>query len=570
MSIQDIRMDLRSRGFAALLIWFLLLSLFPANSHAAEKAGRFWISPTGGYSADAITVTEVKDQYWLFLPGNLDCSTWKIGFDADSLAINGESGVLPGSSANVLKTDRSNEIILKTGRKTKKMQVSVMRGSLLPSVHIVTESGSLKSIHRNKERKEKGSIILRGISGEILYDGELKHIKMRGNSSVRYPKKNYAIKLAEGASLLNMGKAKKWILLGNHLDKSLIRNQMTFDLARYAGMPYTPDCRQISVYINHEYMGMYLLTEKIETDDDRVNIRNLEKETEEMNNEKPETYPVFGNIHAKSGNLKGRMIPNEPEDITGGYILEYDHDLHQYADEPSVFVTNRTMMMIVHSPEYCSEHQIKYISALMKGFENAIFSKDGKDAETGKHYSEFVDFDSLVNKYLINEVSKNYDANMASEYFYKPDDSVSTKAYAGPVWDMDNTYGIYARPGEESKRILSPAGLQAARRGMLHYWWPELYRQPDFYEAVVKRYHEVFVPAMEIMLGLREDSETLKSIDTYYAETEKSAAMEYVRYPALKSKRYQVQTGRNPKENMDYLKEYIKKRMDYLSGVWTE
>ena len=107
-----------------------------------------------------------------------------------------------------------------------------------------------------------------------------------------------------------------------------------------------------------------------------THIRNLEKETEEMNNEKPETYPVFGNIHAKSGNLKGRMIPNEPEDITGGYILEYDHDLHQYADEPSVFVTNRTMMMIVHSPEYCSEQQIKYISALMKGFENAIFSKD--------------------------------------------------------------------------------------------------------------------------------------------------------------------------------------------------
>ena len=68
-------MDSRSRGFAALLIWFLLLSLFPANSHAAEKAGRFWISPTGGYSADAMTVTEVKDQYEI--PDGMDSEQQK-------------------------------------------------------------------------------------------------------------------------------------------------------------------------------------------------------------------------------------------------------------------------------------------------------------------------------------------------------------------------------------------------------------------------------------------------------------------------------------------------------------
>ena len=550
----------------AAVFCILLLSALPGNSFAASKAPVFWISPTGEYSIDAINVYQDDGKAYLFLPGNTDLTEYRIGFDSETLRINGEEAVYSQTPASVLSTEKANDIVLTNKKKKTKMSLTVMEGSALPSMYILTESGSLKMIHKDKKEKEAGSLILYDSDGSCLYSGSLKHIKMRGNSSVKYQKKNYAIKLENGASLLGMGKAKRWILLGNHLDKSLIRNQMVFDIARYAGMAYTPDCRQVAVYINHEYMGLYLLTEKIEPDDDRVDIRDLGKETKRLNENDPETYPVFGNHYANRGSMKGFSIPNEPDDITGGYIIEYDHDLHNYAAEPSVFVTDRCMAVIVHSPEYCSEAQIRYISGLMQGFENAIFTQGGRDPETGKHYSEFVDFDSLVNKYLINEISKNYDSNMASEYFYKPDDSVSEKVYAGPVWDMDNTFGIYARA--DTRNILLPTGMLASRRGALHYWWPELYRQPDFYQAVVERYHETFVPALEILLGQREESENLKSIDTYAAAIEKSAAMEYARYPYLKRKRYQIQTGSNLKENADYLKKYITKRMKYLSGVW--
>ena len=548
---------------------FCILLLFctvPGDSCAAAKKARLWISSTGEYTTDAIDVFTEDGKAFLFLPGNIDPAQYRIGYDSDSLLINGEEAVSAQTPASVLRMGVSNEIVFTNGRKKTKISLDVMQGSNLPSMYIITESGSLKTIHKDKKLKEKGSMILFDADGTCVYNGNLKHIKMRGNSSVRYQKKNYAIKLEEGSGLLGMGKAKKWVLLGNYLDKSLIRNQMVFDMARYAGMTYTPDCRQTAVYINHEYMGLYLLTEKIEIDDDRVDIRDLEKETEQMNGDDPETYPAFGNQYANPGSLKGFRIPNEPEDITGGYIIEYDHDLHQYATEPSVFITDRCMTVIVHSPEYCSEAQIRYISGLMKGFENAIFAKDGHDPETGKHYSEFADFDSLVNKYLINEISKNYDSNMASEYFYKPDDSMSEKVYAGPVWDMDNTFGIYARPGKEA--LLKPTGMLASRRGALHYWWPELYRQPDFYQAVLKRYYETFVPVLEILLGQRGENDTLKSIDTYAAAIEKSAEMEYVRYPYLKGKRYQIQTGSNLKDNADYLKQYISRRMKYLSEEW--
>ena len=110
--------------------------------------------------------------------------------------------------------------------------------------------------------------------------------------------------------------------------------------------------------------------------------------------------------------------------------------------------------------------------------------------------------------------------------------------------------------------------MLTSKKGSLHYWWPELYRQPDFYQALVKRYHETFVPALEILLGRREESETLKSIDSYAAAISDSVAMDYVRYPTLKAKNNKIQTGTNLEENVAYLKNFISERMKYLSGEW--
>ena len=546
--------------------FLMLLCLLPMKGTAENRTG-FWISATGEYTADAIGITTVDEKSYLFLPGGLDLNAYRIGFDADSLYLNGTEAHSMQTPASALTAGKPNDLLFVNGESKRRISVIMVQGDSLPVMYILTESGSMKKVHQNKSNKEPGSMILTDSDGSRVYDGGLKHIKMRGNASTRYKKHNYAIKLTEGTNLFGMGKAKKWILLGNHLDKSLIRNQMTFDMARYAGLQYTPECRQVLVYINHEYMGLFLLTEKIEVDDDRVDIRNLEKETEEMNENKLNEYPAFGKKSLKGGNTKGFQIPNEPEDISGGYLVEYDHDLHKYSEIASGCITKRGRCLTIHSPEYSSEAQTKYIIGLLQSFENAIFAEDGRDPDTGKHYSEIVDFDSLVNKYLINEVSKNYDSNMSSEYFYKPDDSVSTKAYAGPVWDLDNTYGDYAR--KDNAMHLKPTGMYTSNKGSLSYWWPALYQQPDFREAVVKRYHEKFVPALEIMLGLREEDEQLKSLDTYAAAIEKSAAMEYIRYPLLKQKQNQVQTGTNLKENIDYLKTYILKRMKFLSEEWT-
>ncbi len=554
---------IKKKIFLAFLLVFLAISAVCL----ADNMPDIWISPSGGKTADAIKVSCVRDKYYLFLPGNIDLSKYKIGGDIDSITVNDEEIPLSDATASCLSESESNKLVITKGKNRKKMTLTLMRGSVLPSLYITTESGSMRKIHRNKANKEPGSIMLYDAEGVCEYDGGLKHIKMRGNSSTRFKKKNYAIKLEKGADFLGMGKAKKWVLLGNFLDKSMIRNQMTFGMAKYVGLDYTPDCRQVSLYVNNEYIGLFLLTEKIEIDDDRVDIRDLEKETEKLNNNDLDSYPVSGSRYVSSGRYKGRKIPNEPDDISGGYILEFEHTGDGYEEEPSAYYTKHGMLLIIHAPEYCSDAQAKYISSLMQSFENAIFAKDGIDPDTGKHYSEIADMDSLVNKYLVNEVSKNYDSNMSSEYFYKPEDSASTKIYAGPVWDLDNTYGDYSRA--DNRKVLNPQTMLTSNKGTQDYWWPALYRQPDFYAAAVKRYHEKFVPALEILLGLRDETEDLKSIDTYASAIADSVAMDYVLYPELKTKQGQVQTGANLEENVQYLKDYITKRMEFLSSEWT-
>ena len=545
----------------------LAVITFLPVAFSAGDTYELWISPAGTDDICAIHMLKIGRMHYLFLPGTSVPDNWKIGHNAESVTINGTEINSAAPALSVLQSGQVNTVEFRRGKMVQKISLTVMRGSELPSVFITTESGSLNKIHRNKANKEAGSMILYNTAGEVEYSGGLRHIKMRGNASTRYRKRNYAIRLESGTNLLDMGKAKKWILIGNYLDKSLIRNQINFDMARYVGLPFTPDCRQVALYINNNYIGLYLLTEKIEIDDDRVDIRNLEKETEALNDKKPGEYPAFGHPFSKRGNMKGRLIPNEPEDITGGYILEYEHVSKKYATEESAYITQQNRLLVIHSPEFCSERQIKYISEFMQGFENAIYSPDGKDPETGKHYSEFVDFDSLVNKYLINEVSKNYDANISSEYFFKPDDFVSTKAFAGPVWDLDNTYGDYTRPG--NTKVLNPESMYVNNRGTLSYWWPALSRQDDFHAAVVERYHSAFLPALEILLGKREETDLLKSLDTYAKAIEKSVEMDYVRYPSLKEpKSSDIQTGRNLAENIDYLKNYITRRMNFLAREW--
>ena len=545
----------------------LLVLLLLAASCALAAEPVLYVSPTGEYNARAIRLTFVENKgYYLFLPGNTEPGALRIGFTGAEMAeLNGRQ--LDGTETAAI-LEEHNEVRF-NGKK--KIVFDVMRGSHgLPVLYITTATGKLDKIHHSKKYKEEGYLFMENGSGAVEYDGNLEHIKMRGNASTQYPKKNYQIKLEKGTDILGFGKAKRWILTGNWLDRSFIRNQITFDLADYIGLPYTPEHQQAEVYINHEYFGLFLLSEKVEINKNRIDITDLEKATEELNEGELSGYRKKTGKITETSSWKGFDIPNNPDDITGGYLIQYEYQKGRYKAEASGFITRRNVPLVIKSPEYATKEQAAYVAGFMQGFENAIFAEDGFDPATGKHYSAFIDMDSLVLKYMINEFSQNYDGNNSSEFFYKPADSESTVAFAGPVWDMDNTYAAYARDYNLDE-IMSPRGLFIGKASRTRYWWPNLYRHEDFRERVSQLYRERFGDAVKILLGDAEDPDgALKSLEMYAAEIADSVAMNYARYPNLRGNWSKAETGKDHAENMAFLRNFIEKRTEYLESEWLQ
>ena len=306
----------------------------------------------------------------------------------------------------------------------------------------------------------------------------------------------------------------------------------------------------------------------MEIGDSRIDVNDLEKATEDVNAVEPENYPRFGRNGYAIGVSKGFEIPNDPGDITGGYLLELDY-LTRYNEDPSGFVTKRGQAVHIKEPKYASRAQVEYITAFFQGFEDAVFAKDGIDPVTGKHYGEFVDMRSLVRKYLMEEVMKNYDGNRSSLYFYKPADDQSPLAFAGPVWDYDSALGNYAN--ERNQKVQMPIYFSVCTdSGTPFYWFPRLYRHGDFYDAMLKVYYAEFVPALETLLGLRsEPGGALQSIMQYGEEIEASAAMNFVRWPVLGAKRF-MDTGDTFAENVAFLINFLNARMAFLSENWVQ
>ena len=80
----------RRKGLCFFAAVCLALLLLPACGRAAARTN-IWISPTGELTADAVSVMKVDERSYLFLSGNIDPAAWKIGFDADSVTLNGEA-----------------------------------------------------------------------------------------------------------------------------------------------------------------------------------------------------------------------------------------------------------------------------------------------------------------------------------------------------------------------------------------------------------------------------------------------------------------------------------------------
>ena len=248
-------------------------------------------------------------------------------------------------------------------------------------------------------------------------------IETRGNSTQGFDKKTYSIELWDEANeeisvnLFGMGGEEDWILHAMVIDKTQLRIPMSFYLAQRMGH-YASEWKFVELILNGEYRGLYILTEKIKRDDDRVDIAKLDED-----------------------DLAG-------DSLTGGYILRIDWtwDIDMETDGFESAYESQAEIPMFFQWYYPKASKIKpqqgnYIESWMNTFEDALFSNDFTNNQ-GLRYTEYIDLHSFTDFLLINELSKNADGYKLSSYVHKERDSDGGKLVAGPIWDFDQTYGM--------------------------------------------------------------------------------------------------------------------------------
>lgn len=538
-----------------------------AASFARAQGAALSVRRSDGVGEAVSAWAKSEDQLYLFLPAYMEGAMLTVACEGMDGVRMGEMVFEDGAQTDALC--RGAELTALSGGE-EGAAVQVMNSANLPAVHLATESGSLDAIHEKKGNKEPGRMTIVTAGGETAYDAPVESIKGHGNATFVYEKKSYQVKLEKKAALLGMDEGKTYVLLANQHENALLRNRMTFDLARGLNLRFTPECRSVDLYVNGEYRGGYLLCDKVSVSSGSVDVADSEDAIERANEAfierggRPEAY---GESAYAKGTRKGVSWPGEPQDVTGGYLFELEYS-QRYPDEPSGVVTARGQAVVVKSPEEMSEAQGEYAGALLNQFERAIFSEDGADPETGKRYGELADMHSFVRKYMIEEVSKNYDGNKSSQYFYKDSDSVDPLLYAGPVWDYDSAWGNYAR--KEKPEDASPQGLRIAREGHAYSWWPAMYAQQDFARAVRSAYDSELRALLQVLIGEREPWAgcAVMPLDSYAQELAASAEMNFARWRVLNHSTRAIRTGESYAENIAYLKDWIAKRMAYLDEHW--
>ena len=449
-----------------------------------------------------IALAEVDGAKYLFLPSSADLTKLSLTFvtepPSNRISLSGNKGTVYWSSSVDLTAVADvnaagyREITASVGT-GKTMTFRVMQASPISTVYL-TSSNSAQGrdwVDASKQNIATGSMSMVSADGGSIYSGGLKQIKARGNSTFTYTdKKSYQIKLNTASDLLgNQEQVKTWVLLASYFDATQMHDKLMKDLATKLGLAYTASCNWVNLYYDGEYRGVYLLSEKNSVGAASVAITDMEEAYKAQN-------PSYGDNMSTglSQNAYGQQFQytkglQEPANITGGYLIELNHNMW---DEASGFKTRQGVAFNVKSPEWCGEEAMRYISEYYQDFEDAVYATDktgaytGYNASTGKYFYDYVDMDSLVKVFLLQELSLNCDGFISSVYFYKDADG---KMFAGPIWDQDMTFGT------------GWTKTNAANIEDYHYLAKALIQIPAFKTAVAEYYSSTFAPAVREWLG---------------------------------------------------------------------
>lgn len=322
-------------------------------------------------------------------------------------------------------------------------------------------------------------------------------VRLRGNTSQEYPKKPFAVKFTSRQTVLGMPAHKRWVLLANWLDHSMIRNAVAFDVAHAIekawqsggigqGIPWNVHGQNVELVIDGHHVGNYYLCEQIKIDENRLDIQ------------KP-----FEDV--KSPTLE-----------SCGYLFELDNNY----DETYKFITTHYSVPFMFKDALTDESIFNAVQAKIQGIEDNIYAGDFSTAY------EDLDISSVIDQWLIWELTMNHEFLDPRSVYYFMDGN--GKLSAGPVWDFDRatfqnvenaqsqgSSGDRLKPYDQwicwsadPKAGLSSSNLE---NGTSCVWYPELVTDPIFQAAVQERWAVVYPYLQGVIADIRNYGSAMAS-----------------------------------------------------------
>ena len=492
-------------------------------------------------------------EYYLFLP------SWAEGrlIQTEGSGLQTVSG--EGSKSFSLPILSSGQSFRLEGGQT----LTILTGSQIPSVYL-TLKHDLSHISSDQEQSDSGQALILSGDVETVYAGGLEKIKGRGNTSWEQEKKPYNITLQDSVTLPGMtGQTTDYSLVSSS-DLTFLRNRISNEMGELAGTG-SMACIRVNLYINNSFEGVYELYQRITPEN--MNLTDLEELTEQANplrSEESLNQLTTGlTLDDWNQSITGKWwdYENNPENITGGYILEADNAM-RYSGEASGFILESGAYMVAKSPAYLSEAQYQYISSYVQECENVM--RESVGLNDYQALSAYIDIPSFVGKYLVEEVSKNIDCSSTSQYFYKDQDGLP---HAGPVWDYDWAYGVERI--QEELDYMDPTGFSARDIPGSLIWWQLLYYNNAFYQDVVSLYESVLYP------WLNELVET--GLIQWAQELSASAVMDYLRWgrvsvggeaSASSTATLMEAAGQAYMDQVEQVRSFLSARKEFLYSEW--
>ena len=381
-------------------------------------------------------------------------------------------------------------------------------GTLLAERKIVTDNRFFTQTEYYDNKADK--IAVYNADGTVNLEQADCGFRLRGNTTQTFPKKPFAIKLAKKANILDImpdgGKHKRWCLLANYADRTLMRNILAMKLSEVCGFAWTPHMYSVHVYLNNEYQGVYTFCEHKKVSKDRVDI-----------------------------------------DLDAGDVYL---EIEQQQDETTCWWTSMGVPMMFSDPEEPSAELLAEIQKHFDDFEDALYSKDMADPVKG--YAAYIDVDSFIDYYIVQELAKNTDGNLRKSSFITK--KKGGKLVMHHLWDFDLTFG------NSGGLLHDPEGFFIKDYTPGWYvgdnWFNRMMKDPAFVDRLQARWNELY-PQLVAMVDFIDEQALIldKAQQQNFKVWSIWESVDWVDCPSLGS--YEKEVA--------FLKEFYSKRVEWMN-----